>query len=254
MIGRGVRGIALLGFALFFFLPLWAMVDYSTTDFTHGGRTLEHWKAIFSLPDLRDPAIASIELAICTVLLMLVLLLPTMIWTRLRVPSMTRPLEFLCLLPLTVPPLVIVVGINNVYKQVFTLFGPSPLVLTFVYVLLVLPYSYRALDSSLSAIDVTTLAEAGRSLGASWFSVIARVIGPNVLPGVLSAAFLSVALVLGEFTFSNIMNFNTLPPALLLMTQTDGGAAMAAAVASMIVISAMLVALSFVDRRRSERN
>ena len=46
---------------------------------------------------------------------MLVLLIPTMIWVRLRVPQAGRLMEFLCLLPLTIPPLVIVVGITNVY-------------------------------------------------------------------------------------------------------------------------------------------
>ena len=66
------------------------------------------------------------------------------------------------------PPLVIVVGISNVYAWVNYLLGNSPQVLVFAYVILVLPYSYRSIDSALQAIDVTTLAEAGRSLGAGW--------------------------------------------------------------------------------------
>ena len=99
---------------------------------------------------------------------MVVLLVPTMIWVRLRTPGLSRIVEFLCLLPLTVPPLVIVVGITNVYTWVNYLLGDSPQVLVFAYVVLVLPYSYRSIDSALSAIDVTTLAEAARSLGAGW--------------------------------------------------------------------------------------
>ena len=67
-----------------------------------------------------------------------------MIWVRLRVPRASRLVEFLCLLPLTIPPLVIVVGIANVYAWVTYLFGDSPLTLTFVYVVLVLPYAYRS--------------------------------------------------------------------------------------------------------------
>ena len=51
------------------------------------------------------------------------------------------------------------VGISNVYTWVNYLLGDSPQVLAFAYVVLVLPYSYRALDAGLSAIDVATLGE-----------------------------------------------------------------------------------------------
>ena len=78
---------------------------------------------------------------------MLVLLVPTMIWVRLRVPGGRKLVEFLCLLPLTIPAIVIVVGIANVYAWVNYLFGDSPLTLTFAYVILVLPYAYRAIDA-----------------------------------------------------------------------------------------------------------
>ena len=85
------------------------------------------------------------------------------------------------------------------------LVGDSALTLAFVYVVLVLPFAYRAIDSSLSSLDATTLAEAARSLGASWFTVITRVIVPNIWPGVLGAAFIAVALVLGEFTIASLL-------------------------------------------------
>ena len=252
--GRGVRALVLVAFAVFFFLPLWSMLDFSTKDFITGGRTGAHWRALIENEQLRTAIITSLELAGLTVMLMLALLLPTMIWVRLRVPQAGRLVEFLCLLPLTVPPLVIVVGINGVYSWVNYFLGGSPLTLTFVYVILVLPFAYRALDSALSAIDVTTLAEAARSLGAGWLTVITRVVAPNVVGGVLSAAFISVALVLGEFTFSSLMHFDTLPVVIVLLGKGDTGASMAAALATMILTALLLVALSLLDRRRSERN
>jgi putative spermidine/putrescine transport system permease protein len=253
-IGRSVRVLVLLTFALFFLLPLWSLLDFSTKDFVTGGRTGAHWTALVENDQLRTAIIVSLELAVLTVALMLALLLPTMIWVRLRVPQASRMVEFLCLLPLTVPPLVIVVGINGVYSWVNYFLGGSPLTLTFVYVILVLPFAYRALDSALSAIDVTTLAEAARSLGAGWFTVIVRVIAPNVVSGVLSAAFITVALVLGEFTFSSLMHFDTLPVTIVLLGKGDTGASMAAALATMVLTALLLLGLSLVDRRRSERN
>ena len=64
------------------------------------------------------------------------------------------------------------------------LFGDSALTLTFVYVVLVLPYAYRAIDAGLSGDRRATLAEAARRLGAGWATVIVRVVLPNIWPGV----------------------------------------------------------------------
>ena len=44
----------------------------------------------------------------------------------------------------------------------------------------------------------------------SWFTVITKIIVPNIKSALISAAFISIALVLGEFTFASLLNFNTL--------------------------------------------
>jgi putative spermidine/putrescine transport system permease protein len=194
-----------------------------------------------------------LSLAALTVLGMLVLLVPTMVWVRLRAPWATRLVEFLCLLPLTIPPLVIVVGMRNVYSWVNYLLGDSILTLTFVYVVLVLPYAYRALDAALSGVDVVTLAEAARSLGAGWSTVIARVVVPNITSGLLSAAFISVALVLGEYTIASLTNYNNLQVVIALFGKSEPRTSVAAALASLIFAFLLLVLLSFVGRGRRTR-
>src|SRR5206468_13025657 len=62
----------------------------------------------------------------------------------------------------------------------------------------------RALDAGLSAIDLKTLSEAARSLGAGWRTVMLRIVVPNMSTAILNASLLSVALVFGEFTFANL--------------------------------------------------
>jgi len=178
---RIARAVLLLVFAAYFFVPLLAMFDFSTqVRGSAPGRTWDNWTFMFRDEDLRSSIVASLLLALFTVVLMIALLVPTMVWVRLRVPRAKKLIEFLCLLPLTIPALVIVVGIGNVYSWVTYLLGDSALVLTFAYVVLVLPYSFRAVDASLSGIDATTLSEAARSLGAGWFTVIVRIIMPNI--------------------------------------------------------------------------
>ena len=136
----------------FFAVPLLALLNFSTKDPLTQDRSLAAWQALVPrTPPMTAAITTSLLLALLTVVGMVVLLVPTMIWVRLRVPRATRLVEFLCLLPLTIPALVIVVGMNNVYAWVDYLLGDSPLTLAFVYVVLVLPYSYRAIDASLSA-------------------------------------------------------------------------------------------------------
>ena len=248
--GWVVRGVLLLAFAAFFLIPLVALLNFSTKNVITGARSGAAWRALVQDPTMSEAIRTSLTLALLTVVGMAVLLVPTMVWVRLRVPRATRLVEFLCLLPLTIPALVIVVGIKNVYAWVTYFFGDSALTLAFAYVVLVLPYSYRAIDASLSGIDARTLAEAARSLGASWFTVIARIIVPNIWAGILSAAFVAIALVLGEYTFASLLNYQTLPVAIVLLGKSDAPTSMAAALGSIMLAFVLLLVLSLLDRRR----
>lgn len=247
---RVLRWVLLVAFGVFFVLPLVALLDFSTTVPATGERSGAAWAALAQDPTLTEAITTSLLLALITVVGMVVLLVPTMVWVRLRVPRATRLVEFLCLLPLTIPALVIVVGIRNVYAWVNYLVGDSPLTLAFVYVVLVLPYAYRAIDAALSGLDATTLAEAARSLGASWTTVVLRVVVPNIWPGILAASFISVALVLGEYTVSSLLSYDTLPVVIVLLGKSDAPQSMAAALASILFAAVLLVLLSFLDRRR----
>ncbi len=249
---RLLRGGILALFAIFFLVPLYAMLDFSTRDF-RGGRTGYAWANLVQNPNLTAAIVTSLMLALLTVVGMLVLLMPTMVWVRLRVPRAKRLVEFLCLLPLTIPALVIVVGMRNVYSWVNYLIGDSALTLTFVYVVLVLPYAYRALDAALSAIDVVTLAEAARSLGAGWATVVLRIVVPNIWSGILSAAFISVALVLGEFTIASLTNYDNLQVVIALLGKSDARTSVAASLASLMFAFALLMGLSFAGSARHRR-
>ena len=110
-----LRWSLLLAFTAFFLLPLMALLDFSTKLPATGERTGEFWRALTQDPTMTEAITTSLLLNLLTVVGMVVLLVPTMIWVRLRVPGATRLVEFLCLLPLTIPALVIVVGIKNVY-------------------------------------------------------------------------------------------------------------------------------------------
>ena len=161
------RVIVFLLFGAFFLVPIGAMFEFSTRGNTDTApRTLSAWQTIFQTPDLVAAILASLALAVITSAGMLLLLVPTMIWVRLRLPRLSRVVEFLCLLPLTIPAIVLVAGLAPEYRWLSINFSESILTLAFVYLVLVLPYTYRTLHAGLAAIDVKTLSEAARSLGA----------------------------------------------------------------------------------------
>src|SRR6266851_8988421 len=161
---RVFRAVVFVAMGAFFLVPIGAMFEFSTRGVGEGAaRTLVSWTTIVTFPDLVKAIIASLELATITSVAMLFLLLPTMIWVRLRLPRLNRIIEFLCLLPLTIPAIVLVVGLLPVYRWMAENLSDSILTLAFAYVILVLPYTYRALDAGLSAINVKTLSEAARS-------------------------------------------------------------------------------------------
>jgi putative spermidine/putrescine transport system permease protein len=247
---RIVRGVLLLLFALFFLFPLYAMADFSTRNLIQGGRTLEAWKNLVQDDQLYSAITISLLLAAFTVVLMLAILVPTMIWVRLRAPWAKGLVDFLCLLPLTIPALVIVVGLKDVYLWVTYFFGESTLTLTFVYTVLVLPYAYRSIDAALASIDLQTLSEAARSLGASWGTTIVRIVVPNIWSGILSAAFISIAVVLGEYTVASLSGYQNLQVVIVQISQTSGTTSVAASLATLLFGFLLLSVLSLLTRRR----
>jgi len=251
------RYVVLVLAALFFLVPIYAMLEFSTRS-NSNGRTLEYWQSIFTYPELinwnfgpaPDAAInASLELALITSVVMLVLLVPTMVWVRLKLPRLNRFIEFVCLLPLTIPAIVLVVGLFPVYIWMGTNFSDSILTLSLAYVVLVLPYCYRALDAGLGAIDVKTLSEAARSLGARWDQVMVGIIVPNISNAILNALLLSVALVLGEYTIANNLLYNNMQVELVHLARANAGVSIAVAVASLFFAFILLIAISFVGNR-----
>jgi len=245
--------LAVMG--VFFLLPLAAMVEFTNRGDVGTWSLLVDWpKLSETYPDLAAGIVASLGQALLTAVLMLVMLVPTAIWVRLRLPGLRPLVEFICLLPLTIPAIVLVVGLAPVYAWVNYFLGGSSLTLTFAYTILVLPYAYRAIDAGLSAIDVKTLAEAARGLGASWFTVLTRVVLPNIRSAVLSAAFLTVALVLGEFTIASLLNRTNLQVAINLLGKSSATMSVAVSLAALILAFVLLLLLSlFGDRRKASR-
>ncbi len=256
---RLVRAGILGTIGLVFAVPIVAMVEFTLRRGLEGGYSLDRWVTVLTFdlgPEYRvlGQAIGnSLVLAAATVALMLVLLVPTMIVVQLKLPQLRRVLEIVCLLPISIPAIVLVVGLAPVYGVIARAAGSGVWTLAFAYGIIVLPFAYRAVQSNLDAIDVTTLTEAARSLGASWPVVITRVLLPNLRPGLLAGAFISVAVVLGEFTIASLLNRQNLQTALVIVQKDDPFIAVIVTLISLLVAVALLLVIGAIGRGTTRR-
>jgi len=255
-----------LGFAaLYFLLPLYGTVEFSLEQ-GHGHYGLAYYQQILQDPAFKDSLLLSLKLAIGTVLIGTALMVPTVFWVNLRLPKLRPVLDLIAVLPFVVPAITLAVGTLHLFSATYNITsGPlywlvarpvswlnnGEQVLVIPYVILALPFTYRSLDAGIRTLKLQTLTEAAQSLGAGWGTILWRVLLPNIRYALISSVFLTLTLVVGEFTIANIFQFSdTLATYTALKGQDTGQAASALAVISLLLTWGALLLLLVVSRGR----
>ncbi|QLF70893.1 ABC transporter permease [Peteryoungia desertarenae] len=213
---------AMLGFGLLYFiLPLIGMTNFSL-KMRRGEYSFDAYEKVFADPRFQETFSYSVTMALVTIAFGVFLVVPTAYWVRLKLPFLRPYIEFITLLPLVIPAIVVVFGYIRLYNTSswLPLTGSAigtDILLMFGYATLGLPYMYRAVDTGLRTIDVATLTEAAQSLGAGWVTIIGRIILPNVTVAVMSGAFVTFAIVMGEFTMAALLNKPAFGPYMQLL-------------------------------------
>jgi putative spermidine/putrescine transport system permease protein len=216
--GRIGSWIVFLIGVVYFFLPLVATLAFSLR--------LQPFGQAYSNVINQDPQFASSLVysgfvGIVTIVISILLIVPTAYWVRLRLPRVRPYVEFVTLLPFVIPPVILVFALLRAYSE-----GPVPLTVSdeglnvlvvAAYVILSFPYMYRAIDSGLRAIDIRTLTEAAQSMGAGWGRILWAVILPNLRVALISGSFLTLAIVIGEYTIASFMVRPAFGPYLALL-------------------------------------
>jgi putative spermidine/putrescine transport system permease protein len=267
--GRTLRWVVLTVCGVYFLGPLIAAVSFTLQD-PHGGLTFAAYRAIFKKApigqiDFATALVYSLELAVVTIIVTLALMVPTQLLLHLRFPKVRPLVEIITLLPLVFPPIVLVVGVDDTFTWVghdrggalysvvsFMRDSDHPLILALLYVMLAMPFVYRAVDAGIRAIDARTLVEASRNLGAGWLSVLFKVLLPCLRTAVLNAAFLCFALVMGEYTISSILLYAKPFPVWLYQLPTTSGRVQAAvSVFSLLLVEVLLLLIGTLNWRRA---
>lgn len=238
--------IIILG--LFFFLvPIYASSIFAFQN-PDGRYSLDSLRRAGDNSALMESLALTGQIAVGTVILTLLLLIPTVAYIHLVYPESRKWMEFVTLTPLVIPP--IVQGVGFLYSMPSWL-KATPNSLIFAYVILALPFSYRALDAAFSSIDIRTIYDAATSLGASFRTVIRKVLIPNVATGIYGAIFLTIALVLGEFAYASLLLWDTFPTVLAVAGSTDASTAVALSVLSLVGVWVILNLITFLSKKRN---
>ena len=207
--------------ALYFVVPLIGTFEFSLRV-RRGEYSFDAYRNVLGDPRFQATFGYSTLLALATIVVGVLLVVPTAYWVQLRLPKLRGIVEFITLLPLVVPAIVIVFGYLRIYNSSSILpltanERATYLLLVFGYVTLSLPYMYRAVDAGLRAVDIRSLTEAAECLGANWPTILFKVIFPNIRSGILSGAFLTFAVVIGEFTLASLLDRPAFGPYLQLI-------------------------------------
>jgi putative spermidine/putrescine transport system permease protein len=197
--------------SLYVLVPLIATVKFSLWQ-GNAGFSFSAYTDILRDPEFRHTLWFSFQLAIETTVLTMLLMVPTVYWVHLRLPRLRPAVELITVLPLVTPPIVLVVGLLDVFRgRAPVWFIDTPKFLVAAYVIICLPFVYRALDAGIRAVDIHTLTEAAQSLGASRSRTLLRVILPNLRGAVAIASLLCFVIVMGEYTIASIDLYETFP-------------------------------------------
>jgi len=241
----------LLFAALYLLLPLYATLQFSL-QVTSDSYGLDWYRKVLQDPAFRHSLLLSLRLAVETAIISLALMVPTVYWLHLKLPRMRPVVEFIAMLPFVVPPIALAVGIIGLFQNVIWVISSTQL-LAFIYVILALPFTYRSLDAGMLAVDIRTLTDASYSVGASWFQTLWHVILPNLKSAMLASAFLTVAIVLGEYTIASLLLFNTFAVYIQYIGTTQAYEAAALAILSFGLTWLVMLGIFFLAWRPGSR-
>lgn len=195
---------------IFLSVPIIGTVLYSFSSswgatILPNGLSLKWYVQLFSDTRFLLALQRSLLLAVVSLIIGLVVIIPSIVISAYYFPKILKGIELLSLLPFMVPAVVLAVGLLKVYSGVnITIFG-IPIIIIGAYFSVTFPFIYRGVKNSLDSLHLQSLVETVNILGGTNFDAFKFVILPNLKKGITSSGILSLAILLGEFMFANLL-------------------------------------------------
>jgi len=217
-----------------------------------GGFTLEYWKNAFSIPELNEAMLLSIELAALTTVI------ATAIGTLMAMALVRhqffgrRATNLLIVLPMATPE--IVIGASLLSMFVVSGFALGFTTLLIAHVMFSISFVVVVVRSRLIGFD-RSIEEAAADLGATPLQTFRHVTLPLLAPGVMAAGLLAFALSIDDFVISNFNSGTTETFPLYIFGVALRGIPIQVNVLATILFALTVVAVVLVvwQQRRAER-
>ena len=222
-------------------------------DFSlEGGFTLDYWKDAFSIPELNDAMLLSVELAA------LVTVIATAIGTLMAMALVRhqffgrRGANLLIVLPMATPEIVIGAALLSMFVVYGLALGFTTLLIA--HVMFSISFVVVVVRSRLIGFD-RSIEEAAADLGATPLQTFRHVTLPLLAPGVMAAGLLVFALSIDDFVISNFNSGATVTFPLYIYGAALRGVPLQALVLATILFAATVAAVALViwQQRRAER-
>ena len=239
-------------------VPLVVIAVFSFNDpagkfnFTWEGFTLDHWQSAFSIPELNDAFVTSLELAALSTVI------STALGTLIAIALVRheffgrRTANFLIVVPMATPEVVIGAALLSMFLIYGISLGFTTLLIA--HVMFSISFVVVVVRSRLIGFD-RSLEEAARDLGANAFDTFRLVTFPLLLPGIIGAGLLAFALSIDDFVISNFNSGDTVTFPLFIFGASQRGIPVEVYSIATILFLATAAAMGFTvwQQRRAER-
>ena len=209
-----------------FYIPVFVMIQFSFNDakrnYSWEGFTTAWYGKLFSFRnhDLWEALVYSIVIAVIATFISVVIGVLGGIGLKKFQFRGKKFINLMLYVPIVVPEIVLAVAMLIIFMTIGVKLGLGTIVIG--HCTFCIPYAVVTIKGRISG-DNDTLQEASMDLGANRIQTFWRVTIPSIMPGIMSAAFLSFTLSIDDVIMSNMLasaRQSTLPVLILSVNRT----------------------------------
>ena len=239
-----------------FYIPVLVMIQFSFNDakrnYSWKGFTTAWYGKLFSFRnhDLWEALVYSLIIAVVATVISVVIGVLGGIGLKKFHFRGKKFINLMLYVPIVVPEIVLAVSMLIIFMTIGIKLGMGTIVIG--HCTFCIPYAVVTIKGRISG-DNDTLQEASMDLGANRVQTFWRVTIPSIMPGIMSAAFLSFTLSIDDVIMSNMLasaRQSTLPVLILSVNRTGITPDINALTTLMVLIMVFgMLVMNFIQRR-----
>ena len=243
-----------------FYIPVLVMIQFSFNDakrnYSWEGFTTAWYGKLFSFRnhDLWEALVYSLIIAVVATVISVVIGVLGGIGLKKFHFRGKKFINLMLYVPIVVPEIVLAVSMLIIFMTIGIKLGMGTIVIG--HCTFCIPYAVVTIKGRISG-DNDTLQEASMDLGANRVQTFWRVTIPSIMPGIMSAAFLSFTLSIDDVIMSNMLasaRQSTLPVLILSVNRTGITPDINALTTMMVLIMVFgMLVMNFIQRRISAK-